>query len=363
MSDDSLSSDHQDLLQFLYEFPIGVIDMDEDGNVSTMNPAAARLLSVEANDDESVARPIEILRRITPTLFDHLDSHPDELGMVTTGRGFAIDSSDGSTRFTISVHRMRPRRLMVSLTDVTEERRLLNEQRDRAQRLQRALLGRIDTTDLDVSVAYRPAHDEDLSGGDWYDVIKIDDDRFALVVGDVVGHDIEAAAAMGQLRAIVRAFSLVEPDPVSVIEQTENLARTIDGARFATVHYALLDRAASTVTYSSAGHPPSLVIKADGSARLLPDGRRTVLAAVDRQDRPSATTGLDVGDVLIIYSDGLIERSDQSIDVGLDRLVETARTIDPSLSVDLIVEELTATMLGDATQRDDVCVLAVRQRA
>ena len=360
---DDLSQDHQDLLQFLYQFPVGVLDMDESGAVSTMNPAASRLLSVEAEPAESVARPLDILRRLAPELFDKVETNPDQFGMITTGRGHDIDSSDGVTRFTISVHRVRPGRIIVSLTDVTEERRLLNEQRARAGRLQQALLGRIDTTDLDVSVAYRPAHEQDLSGGDWYDVIDVGNDRFALVVGDVVGHDIEASAAMGQLRAVVRAFAFVDPDPVRVIEQTENLARTIDGARFATVHYALLDRTASTVTYTSAGHPPPLIIRADGSASLMADGRRTVLAAVGHQDRPSATSKLAAGDVLVIYTDGLIERRNESIDDGLDRLLAVAERIGANGSVDELVEQLTNSMLDGSNHLDDVCVLAVRPRA
>lgn len=362
MSDD-LSSEHQDLLQFLYQFPVGVIDMDDSGVVSTMNPAASRLLSVEVEQGESVTAPLTILQRLAPELFDKLHTNPDVVGMITTGRGHDIDSVDGQTRFTISVHRVRPGRIIVSLTDVTEERRLFNEQRARARRLQSALLGRIDLTDLEVSVAYQPAHDQDLSGGDWYDVIDVGEERFALVVGDVVGHDIEASATMGQLRAIVRAFAIVDPDPRSVIDRTEHLVRTIDGALYASVHFALLDRSNSTVTYVSAGHPPALVVRSDGIADLLSDGRRPLLAAAPDRNPVTATETLCVDDVLVIYSDGLIERRNETIDDGLERLRSTAERLDASGPVDDFVNDLIRAMLTDTDQRDDICVLAVRQRS
>ncbi len=362
MTSDDLGAEHEDLLQFLYQFPVGVIDMNDAGVVSTMNPAASRMLSTETEPGESVVEPLQILERLAPELFDKVRTNPDVFGMITTGRGHDIDSTDGVTRFTVSVHRVRSGRIVVSLTDVTEERRLLNEQRARARRLQSALLGRIDLTDLDVSVAYRPAHDQDLSGGDWYDVIDVGEQRFALVVGDVVGHDIEASATMGQLRAIVRALALVDPDPVSVIERTENLARTITGALGATVHYALLDRSDSTVTYTSAGHPPALVIQSDGTAEFLANGRRPVLAAVNDSSPRSATRVLDPDDVLVIYSDGLIERRGESIDEGLERLRSTAEGLGVEGSVDELVDRLTRAMLTGTNQRDDVCMLAVRQR-
>lgn len=358
---EALHDEHQDLLQFLYQFPVGVIDMDDDGVVSTINPAASRLLTVEAGPDESVVTPLPILTRLAPDLFGKVETNPDLFGMIATGRGHGVDSVDGVTRFTIAVHRVRPGRIIVALTDVTEERRLLEEQRARAQRLQRALLGRIDCTDLDVSVAYRPAHVQDLSGGDWYDVIDLGDDRFALVVGDVVGHDIEASATMGQLRAIVRALALADPEPAAVIDGTEQLARTIDGALGATVHYALLDRRCSTVAYSSAGHPPALLISPDGTAHLLADGRRPVLAAVEGKPGQSAVHDLGPDDVLLLYSDGLIERRGESIDVGMERLRAAASGIDTAASVDQIVEQVIQAMLAGTTRHDDVCVLAVRQ--
>ena len=358
-----LHPDHQDLLQFLYQFPVGVIAMDNRGEVSLINPAASKLLTPEIERGESVARPFPLLRRLVPELVEKLEADPDHVGMVTTGRGWTVDGRDGTTRLAVTAHRLRRDHIMLSLTDVTEERRILNEQRLRAKRLQRALLGHTDATDLQLSVAYLPANREDLSGGDWYDVIRLDDGRVALVVGDVVGHDIEASTTMGQLRAVVRAFALVDPEPTSVLHRTDSIAQTIDDASCATIHYAVLDPAAATVTYASAGHPPPLLIRLHGGAELLSGGRRPAIAVTQADRTANETAHLADGDLLVLYTDGLVERRNETLDEGFARLTTTADGLRDAGSVDELVEQLTRAMLEGTNHRDDVCVLAVRIRA
>lgn len=355
---DSLHPEHQDLLQFLYQFPVGVIAMNEVGAISTMNPAASNLLSTEVDLVESVAEPLPILQRLVPELTDAVFSDPNRLGYVTT-KSHVVDCSDGITRFSVTAHRLRQNHIIFTLTDVTEERRILNEQRSRAQRLQQALLGHVDQTSQDVSVSYVPAHREDLSGGDWYDVISLGENRIALVVGDVVGHDIEASATMGQLRAVVRAFALIDADPIRVLANTDIIARSIDGAECATIHYAVLDHSTSTVTYASAGHPPPLLVRSDGSVELLNGGRRPLLT-VSGPDDQTASVHLDTGDVLIMYTDGLVERRDETLEQGFDRLKKVASTITSDQAMDEFVEHLTDEMVTESTNRDDVCVLAFR---
>lgn len=362
MNDSRRDDEREDLLQFLYQLPVGVIDMDDAGVVESMNPAAARMLSTEIEPGESVAEPLPILQRLVPSLFDEVRDNPDTFGNLSAGRGDEVDSVDGVTRFAVSVHRVRAGRLVVSMIDVTEERRLLNEQSDRAERLQRALLGRVDETGLDVAIAYRAAHLQDLSGGDWYDVIDVGAERFAFVVGDVVGHDIEASATMGQLRAIVRAHALADPEPANVLERTDTLARTIDRALGATMAYVLVDRATSTLTYSTAGHPSPLVIGANGDSEFLAGGRRPVLAAVDDVSVAAGRRVLEDGDIVVIYSDGLIERRGESIEDGLERLCHLARGVDRTGPIDAFVDQLAMSMLADSNQDDDVCLLAVRHR-
>ncbi len=353
-------TDHQDLLQFLYQCPFGLISLDEAGVVSLINPTASRLLTVELVDGESVATPLPVLQRLVPELMSELLSDGGRLGSIGSSRGDIVDSVDGRTRFTVAAHRIRRGQIVITLTDVSEERRLLAEQRRRSRRLQQALLGRIDLTDLEVSVSYQPAHREDLSGGDWYDVIDLGGGRHGLVVGDVVGHDIEASATMGQLRAVVRALAQIDPEPRHVLERTEAIARSIDAAACTTLHYAVLDSGRSTLTYASAGHPPPLLIRSTGEPELLEAGRGPALAALQDASHDQAEATVDPGDIVVLYSDGLIERREESIDVGLARLRDTAASLPASFTTDDVVHALTDQMLYGVERRDDVCALAVR---
>lgn len=353
-------TEHQDLLQFLYRCPFGVITFDESGWVSLINPTASRLLTPELVDGESVAAPLPVLGRLVPELVEELTGDRQRLGMIGSGRGPVVDSVDGRTRFTVTAHRIRRDQIVITLNDVSEERRLVTDQRLRARRLQQALLGQIDPTDLEVSVSYQPAHRGDLSGGDWYDVIDFGGDRHGLVVGDVVGHDIEASATMGQLRAVVRALALIDPEPRHVLQRTEAIARSIDAAACTTLHYAMLDRGRSILTYASAGHPPPLLIRSVGPPELLEAGRGPPLAAAPRASHGQAEAAVTSGDVVVLYSDGLIERRQESLDIGLARLRHVAADLPKRSTTDYVVQNLTARMLDGVERRDDVCVLAVR---
>lgn len=361
-----MSDDQQDLLQFVYQLPVGVVSTDEDGTVSMINPAAVSMLMPELQPGESVESIMPVLNRLVPEVTEELRANPSRIGQVTVGQRTLVDSADGKSLFEITLHRIRVGSVMLVLRDATQEKRLRDEQRARALRLQRALLGRIDLTELELSASYTPAERGELSGGDWYDVIQIDDERYALVVGDVVGHDIEASATMGQLRAVIRAYALMEGQPDTVLSKTDSIAKTIQAANCTTLSYAVLNRRTGLVQYTSAGHPPPLVIRADGTTRLLTGGRRPALATFDdgKPHRDAVTLG--DGDVLVLYTDGLIERRSESLDRGFDRLQEVASnvvvTANGTVSIETLVGSLVSILTADSDHRDDVCVLAVRHR-
>lgn len=361
-----MNDDYQDLLQFVYQLPVGVISADEAGAVSMINPAAVAILMPELQPEEDIDSIMPILDRLVPELTEELRVLPGRVGHITTGDRALVDSVDGGSQFEMSLYRVRAGALMIVLRDVTEEKRLRDEQRARALRLQQALLGRVDLADLELSASYTPAQRGELSGGDWYDVIRLDDDRYALVVGDVVGHDIEASATMGQLRAVIRAYALIEEQPDTVLRQTDTIAQTIEAANCTTLSYAVFDSRTGLVQYTSAGHPPPLVIGADGSTRLLTGGRRPALATFDDGRPHRDSTMLNDGDVLVLYTDGLIERRTETLDVGLDRLqavaAELGGTANAHASLETLVGSLVSTLTADSDHRDDVCVLAVRHR-
>ena len=230
-----------------------------------------------------------------------------------------------------------------------------------AVELQHAMLGRVDPIDsLDVAVAYQAADIEHEVGGDWYDVIELAERRVAFVVGDVAGHNIAAAAAMGQLRSATRALATVCDGPGELTELADAFAVSIHGTAMSTMACAMLALDTGALIYQCAGHPPPLVLRRDGSADYLWDGRGLPLGIGPALARVEGVSTLEDGETLILFSDGLIERRDEPLDAGLERLRETTRAAG-GLPAELVCHELIRAMFKDARQRDDVAVLVARR--
>ncbi|MFN8028656.1 MAG: GAF domain-containing protein, partial [Acidimicrobiia bacterium] len=176
------------------------------------------------------------------------------------------------------------------LGQTLERVRLAEHREGVAITLQHAMLGRPDEVgSVAVSTAYRPADERLQVGGDWYDVIELSGSRVGLVVGDVVGHQLEAAATMGQLRAALRALAVVLEDPAAVVRALERLVAHDDAARSSTLLYAVLDPERQTLRYCATGHPPPLLVHADGSCEYLLGGRGAPLGSF-RPTEPQAAT-------------------------------------------------------------------------
>lgn len=223
-----------------------------------------------------------------------------------------------------------------------------------------------------VSAVYQPAGEAMRVGGDWYSVTPLDrPGRIAISVGDVVGHGLAAAIVMSRLRAAVAASALTTGEPDAVLGALDRYAASVDGARCATVAYAQIDiearGGAATVSYSCAGHPYPLLVLPGGRAVYLESGRRAPVSvkgtgAHDAADRPPGDTAraeLPPGGLILLYTDGLIERSGESLDDGFDRL-QTAAAQCAGLPVERICAELLARMAPPSGYRDDVVVLALR---
>jgi PAS domain S-box-containing protein len=178
---------------------------------------------------------------------------------------------------------------------------------------------------LAVSGSYAPATAALEVGGDWYDSIELSDGRILLVVGDVVGHGLEAAAVMGRLRSGLAALATTETDPGRLLTALDQFASGPHGADFATVCCATVDPATGEMAYASAGHPPILVVESDGTTRWLDQAAGTPLCTGTVETRARATTILRPGSTVVLYSDGLVERRHQSLFDGLDRLAAVAR--------------------------------------
>ncbi|HEV7210378.1 MAG TPA: SpoIIE family protein phosphatase [Blastococcus sp.] len=234
---------------------------------------------------------------------------------------------------------------------------LLQQQTDVALTLQRSILGPA-TLPGGFAVHYEPAADTLEVGGDWYDVMSLADGRFAVVVGDVVGRGLDAAAVMGQLRSAARALLLEQRTPGEVLTVLDTFATLIPGATCSTVFCALIDPRESTVRYSSAGHLPALLADADGASRLL-DEAQCLPLAVGAAPRREVVTELAAGTTLLLYTDGLVERRGEDLFDGVARAA-AALVEGRALALDVLVEHLCTGLLAGGHD-DDVAFLLYRR--
>ena len=234
----------------------------------------------------------------------------------------------------------------------------IGEYRRISDTLQAALLKPV--SDLPtVAARYLPAVGRLAVGGDWYDVIDMGNARRGLIVGDCVGHGLQAATVMAQLRSAARSMILEGRDPAAVLDGLDTFASSIDGAACASVVCAVFDRHEHTLTYARAGHPPPLIVNRAGVTWL--DGAGGALLTIDSgRPRSTAVVAVDDADVLVLYTDGLIERRGESLDIGLERLAVAANDLygDP---VHRVADGLIR-LLSPETTRDDV-VIVVKQLA
>jgi serine phosphatase RsbU (regulator of sigma subunit) len=244
---------------------------------------------------------------------------------------------------------------------VSAERRLVRREHELAVAVQRSMFGRVDPLPFDaVGVSYRSAGLALDVGGDWYDVLALPNERIGLVVGDVAGRNLQASAVMGQLRSAIRAMAPWCPDAATLLERADAFARPIDGAACATVAYAVVDPHAGLLTYACAGHPPPLLIRADGTGTPLLGGRGSPLAIGCPVDAVTAEDQLGPGDTLILYTDGFFPRRHADVDDGIRRLLNAAVALRDLPPAEL-AEQLTARMLQGSAPHDDVCALVLRR--
>ncbi|GHF97131.1 ATP-binding SpoIIE family protein phosphatase [Streptomyces thermodiastaticus] len=259
--------------------------------------------------------------------------------------------------------------VLVFATDVTDhaeaaERLRAGErsQRETAVTLQRSLLPQVleQPDDLRIAATYQPGGTEAAVGGDWYDVITLGGGRTALVIGDVMGRGVRAAAVMGQLRTAVRAYARMDLPPHEVLQLLDGLAAEIDANQIATCVYAVHDPNEGRLVYASAGHLPILVRDENG----------TVVRADEPTGPPLGTGGwmhssgsvpLAPGATAVLYTDGLVERRDEDIDEGISALERAlaGATGTPQVVCDRLVRSAGL----QAGHDDDVAVLVLQHPA
>ena len=215
---------------------------------------------------------------------------------------------------------------------------------------------------LEIGASYRQAGTTRQVGGDWYDALGLPGHRAYLAVGDVVGHGLAAAEDMTQLRNAGRTLAIAGYQPASLLEELARVTDWATSGKFATAAAAIIEPDVSVITYATAGHPPILIRRAKtGTVEIPPAAEGPALCLPSDHDLPQYTqgqTGFDVGDIMLMYTDGLIERRGEDLEEGIARVAERLQAWQPGAPLGSFCDELIAS-LGTEPQLDDMCVLAV----
>lgn len=343
---------------------------------------ARRVLAVTFLDDRTDATP-EVICVGEPVEWADLPAR--QRAVIAGLRGADSLTTDTEEYGTAGVTLQHPRGVLVLWIELSEQRRFtpedhtlltvlagrlgqglhrvhqLDQQRETALTLQHAILGPARLPG-GFAVRYHPASRPLQVGGDWYDVVDLDGGCIALIVGDCVGHDLEAATVMGQLRSACRALLLDHPSPRAALGGLDRFAARLPGARCTTVWCAVLSPETGELVYSSAGHPPPVLAGPDGSTRVLDDARGFALALRPDEERPEARVTLTPRSTLMLYTDGLVERRRAPLDQGIDRAAAVVAE-GRSAALDDVADDLMSRLAPDGGYQDDVALLLYRQPA
>ncbi|MGI5406234.1 GAF domain-containing SpoIIE family protein phosphatase [Streptomyces chartreusis] len=278
------------------------------------------------------------------------------LGALTLGRS---EESEAFTMHDLALLEDIARRIGLAL----ENARHYQRQRQVAETMQRYLLPQLPhLPGVGMTARYLSAPDASYVGGDWYDAFHLPGGDTALVIGDVVGHDLEAAAGMAQLRNMIRAFTWSQDQPTHGVVQHLNEAMTqITDVRMATMILARLavDAAGAwQLRWSSAGHPPPLLVGRDGLTRYLSEANGLLLGMASSHPRSEACITLPAASTLVFYTDGLIESRRQPLDVGMENLRRHAASL-AHRDLDAFADQLLQRSRPHDND-DDVALLAIR---
>jgi serine phosphatase RsbU (regulator of sigma subunit) len=276
----------------------------------------------------------------------------DPAGTLVAVRGAYQDmSADYHTQVAFAATRDR-------LAD-TEER--AEEDRRLALRLQQAITPRsavpVETPGLDVAARYRPAGPGSLVSGDWYDTVLLPTQQVLLVVGDIAGHGIDAVTGMVALRNCLRGLAITGAGPAALLDWLNKVACYLTDGIIGTAVCGLYDPARRSLRWARAGHLPPILVR-NGAARELPLPQGVLLGADPDASYEEATTSLRTGDVLALFTDGLIERRDGDIDDALESLMRIAST--PVGEIGSFADHLLSQARSDTS--DDACLVAVQVR-
>ncbi|MFJ7278234.1 PP2C family protein-serine/threonine phosphatase [Kitasatospora sp. NPDC098663] len=317
-------------------------------------PAIRRLLDTVRRRHRTASAVVRLVHRDGTHRYTRVIAEPvlDDDGRLTGVRGALHDvSAQHRTEVALGATRAR---LADSEQETADRERL-------ALRLQQAILPAapppLGPAGLRAAVRYRPAAQHDRVGGDWYDVLLLPDKRVLLTVGDVAGHGVGAATGMVALRHALRGLAVTGAGPARMLEWANTVALREPGQITATAVCVLVDPAGGELRWARAGHLPPILVGADG-AQVLPLPHGVLLGALDDARYEEHTAHLPPGDVLVLYTDGLVERRDRPVEESVDQLIRDAGAPGPDLEryLDRLLD------LSPADTDDDTCLIAVQSR-
>ncbi|MFE0800629.1 PP2C family protein-serine/threonine phosphatase [Streptomyces sp. NPDC058812] len=242
-----------------------------------------------------------------------------------------------------------------------EHARRYERHRDTARTLQRAQLTDLPATPgLLLAARYLPATRGLNIGGDWYDAFTQPDGSFLAVVGDVTGHGLDAAVLMGQLRTALRAYAVTGDGPADILTRMHGMLRHQQPELYATAALVRFRPGEPGISWATAGHPPPLVRLPDGTVRVLDATPGPMLGVPVPYEYQEHAAGLPPGSTLALYTDGLVERRKEGIDVGIGRLARALKALNAvelGHNLDAAAEGLLKPLLHDSERDDDVCLL------
>jgi serine phosphatase RsbU (regulator of sigma subunit)/integral membrane sensor domain MASE1 len=239
--------------------------------------------------------------------------------------------------------------------------KIYTDEHARAAVLQAAVLPTdpVDTGGLDVCVTYEPADVAQGLGGDWYDIMPLPKNRIYLAVGDVVGHGLPAVEDMAQLRSAGRALAHQGLPPAQLLAELNGFTRHASQGKFATMAVAVFDPDEGVLTYGVAGHPPPFLRRAAGGTVIrLTDANGPVLGPMHEASYSEGKLHIVPGDILVMYTDGLVERRGMDLESGMARAEQVIAGWDDDSIADYC--GLLQENLAPRPRADDVCILAVR---
>jgi GAF domain-containing protein/anti-sigma regulatory factor (Ser/Thr protein kinase) len=370
--DDLLTELLERISEILHSDTAAILMLDESGR--TLRARAAK--GIEEEVEQGVTIPVgkgfagRIAAERRPIIIADLE-HADVVNPILRQKGIRSMLGvplviEGRILGVLHVGTLTPRTFTDEDTELLQhaadraalaiEHAQLSEQRRLAEALQRRLLPRriAGIPGVEVATRYMPASES--LGGDWYDAFALGPGRIVLAVGDVVGHGLAAAAVMAQLRTALRAYAIDGHAPAQVIERVNHMMWQLGPTSMTTLAYLVVDPFAESVELITAGHPPPLVIRPDGTADYLPLTGGVALGVTPTARYRSTTHELPLGATVMLYTDGLVESRVQPIDTGLERLrVLAAGADDP----EALCETVTAEMVPPKPA-DDIAMIIAR---